>query len=336
MQHHSRNRPRIVTLGPLPAPVAARLEAYGEVVMTPEDGAQAFEMLDDSVVLLIPRGSVHVDGRWMDRAPGLKAIARTGVGYDSVSIEDATRRGIPVLYTPGAMTRAVAEHTLAFMLAAGKRLQFWRQSLVEGHWNARYTRRNWDFEGRVLGIVGYGRIGRLVRQLCRPLNMAVLADDPYIDHAAFAADEVEFTGLEELLRRATVITLHVPLTDETRALINRSNIGLVQPGSLLINTARGAVVEDLDLLVEALEEGRLEAVALDVFPDEPPDLTHPLFRHPRAIVTGHVAARTPLAQQRILETMLEDACAVLEGREPNLDHVVNPEVFSRGVLHRKS
>ncbi|GAB4220253.1 MAG: D-2-hydroxyacid dehydrogenase [Acidobacteriota bacterium] len=335
MLDRSRNRRRIVTLGPLPAPVAARLGAYGEVVMTPEDGVEAFEILDDSVILLIPRGSVYIDGRWMDRAPGLKAIARTGVGYDSVSIEDATRRGIPVLYTPGAMSRAVAEQTLAFMLAAGKKLQFWRQSLAEGNWSARYTSRSWDFEGRVLGIIGYGRIGRLVRQLCRPLNMVVLADDPYIDHAAYGDDQVEFTSLEDVLQRASVITLHVPLTNETRAMINRTNIRLVQPGSLLINTARGAVIEDLDLLVEALDEGRLEAVALDVFPDEPPDLSHPLFRHPRAIVTGHVAARTPLAQQRILETMLEDACAVLEGRRPNLDNVVNPEVYLQGAVQQK-
>jgi phosphoglycerate dehydrogenase-like enzyme len=284
--------------------------------------------MDENVILLIPRGSAFVDGRWMDRAPRLKAIARTGVGYDSVSIPDATARGIPVLYTPGAMTRAVAEQTLAFMLAAAKRLNFWRESLAAGNWSARYTARSWDLEASTVGIIGYGRIGRQVRRLCRPFAMQVLADDPYINHAAFADDEVEFVGLDELLSRANIVTLHVPLTDETRGMINAANLTLVQAGSILINTARGSVVESLDLLHSALESGRLDAVALDVFPEEPPDLGHPLFQHPRAILTGHVCARTPLAQRRILETMLADVKAVLEGRRPDFANVVNPEVFA--------
>lgn len=319
---------KIISIGPLAAHVVRRLEKYGGVVQLPDDSrVDVLQALDDSTVMLIARGSVYIDGEIFDRAPNLLAVARTGVGYDSVSITDATQRGVPVLYTPGAMTRQVAEQTLAFLLAATKKLNRWRQSLLQGDWNARYTTWSLDVEGSTLGIIGYGRIGRQVRRLCRPFEMKVLADDPYIDHSAYSADQVEFVGLEELLESSDIITLHVPLNDETRGLINRDNVGLIRPGSILINTARGGVIQSLDLLYDELETGRFEAVALDVFPEEPPDTSHALFSHPRVILTGHVAARTPLSQERILASMLAEVTAVLEGRRPNPENVVNPEVL---------
>jgi phosphoglycerate dehydrogenase-like enzyme len=159
----------------------------------------------------------------------------------------------------------------------------------------------------------------------------VLADDPYIDHAQYRADEIHFVDLEEIIRRSDILTLHVPLTTETTDLICASNIGTFRPGSVLINTARGKVISDLDLLSGALEDGILAGVGLDVFPDEPPDTRHPLFHHPAAVLTCHVAARSVIAQRRILNTMVEEVAAILEGRQPNLNNVVNPEVFSRGL-----
>ena len=319
---------RILSIGPLPRDVIGRFEPDCEVTCV-GDGSreEALEALDGRVVVIIARGSVMVDGSLMDRAPALQAVARTGVGYDTVCVEDATRRGIPVLYTPGAMTRAVAELTMAFLLTAFKKLNFWREALCGGDWDARYREKSRDLAGAVLGIVGYGRIGREVRLLSRPFDVRVLANDPYIDHGAFRDDDVDFVGFDEVLSRSDAVTLHVPLTEETRHMIDRSSLARIKPGALLINTARGSVVESLDLLLEGLENGPLAGVALDVFPDEPPLEAHPLFRHPRALVTGHVAARTPRSQARILETMVREVEAVLAGRTPNRANVVNPEVL---------
>ncbi len=323
------NEPRIVSIGPLPESVIEALSPHGRVVCIDDNGSRAdvLAAVGSDVILIVVRGSVIVDAEILDQAPRLKAVSRTGVGFDSVNIPDATARHIPVLYTPGAMTRAVAEQTLAFILAAAKKFSFWREALMTGDWNARYATRSLDLEGATLGIVGYGRIGRQVRRLARPFEMSILADDPYIDHSLYREDDVEFTGLDELLGRASIITLHVPLNEETTALINRKNIQHVREGSILINTARGPVIESLDLLVDELESGRLLAVGIDVFPEEPPPANHPIFRHPRALLTGHVSARTPKAQRQILETMLHDTLAVLEGRTPRIENVVNPEVF---------
>ncbi len=323
------SQPKIVSIGPLPDAIIETLSAHGRVTCIDDNGVRedVLAAVDEDVILIVARGSVLVDAEILDRAPRLKAVSRTGVGYDSVCIPDATARRIPVLYTPGAMTRAVAEQTLAFILAAAKKFAFWREALRAGDWNARYSTRSLDLEGAVLGIVGYGRIGRQVRRLSRPFGMSVIADDPYIDHGLYRDDEVEFTGLEELLSRASIVTLHVPLSAETTGLINGGNIRRMQPGSILVNTARGPVIESLDLLVDELESGRLLAVGIDVFPEEPPPPDHPIFRHPRALVTGHVSARTPRAQKQILETMLTDTLAVLEGRAPRRENVVNPEIL---------
>ncbi len=319
---------RIVSIGLLPDYVRAQFEPEYEILSVSDSSREeVVKAMDETVIAVIARGSVYFDGELMDRAPGLKLIARTGVGYDSVSIEEATDRGLPVTYTPGAMSRSVGELTLSLILAACKKLNIWRQALQDADWNLRYLETSQDLEGKILGIIGYGRIGRQVRMLSRGFGLRTLANDPYIDHSSFADDDITFVSFEDLLQQANIITLHVPLTGETRGLINRQNIGLIQPGSVLINTARGPVIESLDLLHKALEKGPLGAVGLDVSPDEPPDAAHPIFRHTRAYVTGHIAARTPLSQQRILETMVREVRAILNGTQPNLANIVNPEVL---------
>lgn len=322
-------RSRILSIGPLPEDVVEKLLPFAAVEQLDDSDRQAVvEAADESVLLIIARGSVMVDSEILDRTPRLKAVARTGVGYDSVRIEDATERRIPVLYTPGAMTRAVAEHTVAFILGAYKQLDFWKGRLAAGDWGARYRCRSLDLQGSTVGIIGYGRIGRQVRLLLQPFEVEVLADDPYIDQSKFVADQVTFVDLDGVLTRSDIVTLHVPLTGETRHLLNRQTLSRMPSGSVLVNTARGGVIESLDLVLEALESEHLSYAALDVFPDEPPGADHPLFRHPRCLATGHVASRSPRAQRGILETMLEDALALLSGRKPRIENVVNPEVFS--------
>jgi len=322
------NTETIISIGPLPEWVIEELGKDLEVIcLDDSDRSAVLNALDDRVIGIIARGPVCVDREIMEKAPNLRVISRTGVGYDSVSIPDASARRIPVVYTPGAMTRGVAEHALALILSAVKKMGTWSRALQNGDWNIRYTTQSRDLEGSTVGIIGYGRIGRAVRELLRPFNTRVIADDPYINHSEFSADEIEFADLDETLSRSDIVTLHVPLTEETYRLINSKNIHRMKAESILINTARGNVVENLDLLYAALEENRLGAVGLDVFPDEPPDRNHPLFKHPRAFCTGHVAARSPRSQRRILDTMLRETKAVLKGNLPHPENVVNPEVL---------
>jgi D-3-phosphoglycerate dehydrogenase len=322
---------KILCIGPLAEQVTAEFGNKFDLVAVDESSrSEALAHTDEDVILIIARGSVVVDREFMEKAPELAVVARSGVGYDTVSIEDATLRKIPVVYTPGAMSRAVAEHTVSFLLTSLKGLDGWKQSLRRGDWHIRYKRFGSDLRNKVIGIVGYGRIGKQVRSLLRPFDVRVLANDPYINHAQFADHQVEFVSFDELLNSSDIVSLHVPLTEETRGMINGQNISSFQPEAVLINTARGAVVESLDLLYEALETGQLAAVGIDVFPKEPPDTAHPLFGHPRAFLTPHVAARTPAAQNAIQMTMIGEIRRIFAGEAPNLENIVNPEVLGAG------
>lgn len=314
---------RIVSLGSLPEWVVKRLESRGEVIVILDaDPERFFGALGPEVEVLIPRGALAIDREILDCLPRLRVIARTGVGYDNIDIDEATKRGIPVLYTPGAMSQSVAEHTLALILALLKNLDSWQSALRQGNWEERYWSLGSELAGKSIGIVGYGRVGRRFRDLLRPFDCPVLVCDPYLDPAEFRDHDIGFQPLEELLSQSDVVSLHVPLTQETTAMINADNLRLFQPDALLINTARGRVIDNLDILLEALNDSRLGGVGLDVFNPEPPPF-HPLFDHFRVVATPHVASRTKEAQRAILETMLEDLEALLDGTRPRAENVVN-------------
>lgn len=318
---------KIVSIGTLPGWFHQEFESEFEIITVADSArGELLANLTPQVVAIIARGSVMIDDEVMDRAPGLKCVARTGVGYDTVDIEAASGRGLPVIFTPGAMSVAVAEHTMALLFAAAKRLEGWRAALDRGDWEERYEEFSRDISGGTLGIVGFGRIGRQVRRIVRPLELEILVNDPYLDPDDFRDQEVEFVGKPALYERSDFITLHVPLNPETTGIIDAAAIERMKEGAILINTSRGAVVSSLDLLYEALEGSRLRAVGLDVFPVEPPE-DHPIFRHPRAIVTGHVAARTPGAQANILNTVRVELKAILEGQAPNPTNIVNAQAL---------
>ncbi len=190
-----------------------------------------------------------------------------------------------------------------------------------------------DLEGKTIGIVGLGRIGREVAQRALSFDMAVLAYDPYVAAAVAQQVSAGLVPLDELMASANVITVHAVSTPETAALINGRNLALVRPGSYFLNFARGALIENLDILYEALMDGRLAGVGLDVFPQEPPlDLAHPLFRYPNFIGSPHVLASTEGAEKRCHRSMCRDIRAVLEGRRP--EWCVNPDVFDSPQLRR--
>ena len=194
-----------------------------------------------------------------------------------------------------------------------------------GQWRRRYEYHTGDLVGHTLGIVGMGRIGLRLAELARPFDLTVLGHDPYVDDHRLIELGIEPVKLGELLRRSDYVSLHVALSDETRGLINRERLAGMKRGAILINAARGGVVEGLDVVADALESGQLGGAGLDVFPEEPPDASHRIFKHPRCLCAPHMTGVSALAMERVFRSMATDMVAVVQGRRP--EYCVNPEVF---------
>jgi D-3-phosphoglycerate dehydrogenase len=253
------------------------------------------------------------------------AIVRYGIGVDNVDLEAARARGIPVCNVPDYCIDEVADHTLAFILAATRQVVSHTSHLRAGNWglavplSAMKTLRQ-----MTLGVVGFGRIGRAVTRRLAPFNCKLLVADP-----AVAPPEIERLGarpapLDELLRNADLITLHCPSTPQTRKLVNRDTLARLKPGSILINVGRGDLV-DTPALVEALEAGRLGAAALDVFDPEPIPANHPVLKMPNVILTPHVASASPTAMKKLRETAATLALMAVRGEAlPNIVNGVKP------------
>jgi D-3-phosphoglycerate dehydrogenase / 2-oxoglutarate reductase len=290
----------IVATGPV-HPVAVE-------ILGPIEVAENWRALLPDAEALIVRGDASVGQRELASAPRLRVIGRSGVGVDRVDMAATAACGIPVVVTPGANARAVAEGALTLMLALVKRLPELQRAVVERDWGARDRLELGDLEGATLGIVGYGRIGRELAEIARALGMRILAHDPLVDEAT--------TPLDALFENADVVSLHAPLTDETRGIVGPELLAHAKPGLVLVNTARGGLVTSLDDLLAALENGRLGGVGLDVFEEEPPDPSHPLFVHPRVVATPHALGLTLGAREAVFRAMAEGVAAVLRGETP--------------------
>ena len=219
--------------------------------------------------------------------PEIRIASRYGAGYDTIDVEDARRFGVWVANSPDYGVGEVATHALAMTLALLRHLAIYDRDIRAGRWHystAGTIRRTGD---RTLGILGLGRIGKRMAHIGRNSFKRVIACDPYLIDGDFPA-YVERVGLDELFAQSDALSLHVPLNAETRGIVDAGKLALMQPGSVLVNTSRGAVV-DIDALLPALESGRLDGVALDVLPVEPPPADHPLLAHPRALFTPHAA-----------------------------------------------
>ena len=315
----------ILATGPIDQVAIDILRPFGEVQVTPNGEPESILPLVGDAIGIAVRGGGGVDRRVIEAGQNLRVIGRSGVGVDNVDVEAATRHGIPVVYTPAAGASAVAEGAMAYMLALCKQINYWDQQLKSGNWESREESRPADLYGAVLGIVGLGNIGQTLAKLARPFGMSILAHDPYVTPQRASELGVELVSLEHLLARADFISIHTPLTPETKGLINRQRLKLVKHGAYLINLARGGVVDSLDTLYEALKEGVLAGVGLDVFAPEPPDVSHPIFQLPNCLTSPHSMGMTEGAMTRIFQSMAEDMAAVLKGFRPRF--VVNPEVF---------
>lgn len=277
-------------------------------------------------VALIARSPARVGADIFDALPDLAVVSATGSGADCFDIAAATERGIPVLHHPGIAPVPVAEYVIAAILVLNKRLRLADNFLrAGGSWEPKDRFSGIDTAGSTIGIVGFGAIGREVANRARlGLGMRVLAHDPGKTAALFAAYHVASTGLDELLSQSDVVSLHVPLRPETRRLIGPRELRLMRTSAILINTARGGVVDE-GALVAALRDGQIAGAALDVFDPEPPSAGNPLFALPNTLLTPHIAGLTGSAQARLSQEIASELERALRGQRPA--HIVNPSAW---------
>jgi phosphoglycerate dehydrogenase-like enzyme len=293
-----------VGLGPVPADVV--VPVLGDVDFVAKPDAAQLAAAQGAIV----RAAVKVGVEQFEAMPALRVVARTGVGVDDVDVAEATRRGIPVAITPGANTNAVAEGALAHILHLVKSLGPLTTLIREGGWAERTSIPVGDLEDSTIGIVGYGRIGRRVAHLAQAFGMRVLAYDP----VAQVPSDQDAGGLDALLAASDVVSLHLPLLESTRNIIDVAALERMRPGAVLVNVARGGLV-DLDAALSALESGHLGGLGLDSF-DPEPATHHPVYDHPRVVLTPHVMGLSAKAARTTFVDAATAVRAVLDGGAP--------------------
>jgi D-3-phosphoglycerate dehydrogenase/(S)-sulfolactate dehydrogenase len=236
---------------------------------------------------LAVRSATKVTAELLAAAPNLRVIGRAGTGVDNSDLAAATRRGVVVMNAPGGNSVSVAEHTMALLLALARSVPDASDSTRRGKWEKKKYSSGRELAGKLLGVVGTGNIGQLVVQRAKAFGMRVIAYDPFLSPEAAAKLGVELVDLAEVFRRADAITLHVPLTEQTRNMVNAATLAQMKPGALLVNCARGGLVDE-KALADALRSKHIGGAALDVFESEPPDKDHPLFTCENFIATPHL------------------------------------------------
>jgi D-3-phosphoglycerate dehydrogenase len=252
---------------------------------------------------LVVRSETKVTAEVMDHAPQLRVVGRAGVGVDNIDVPAATERGIVVMNAPDGNTITTAEHTIALLIAIARRVPQANSSLKSGHWD-RKSFIGVELQGKTLGVVGMGRIGRAVAARARAFGMAIVAFDPFLAPEQARDWDMELAPLNEVLARADFLTIHTPLTEETRGIINRDAFALMKKGVRVINCARGGLVDE-EALFEAIKSGTVAGAALDVFVKEPPASDHPLLSLDEVVVTPHLGASTTEAQEGVAFTVAE-------------------------------
>jgi D-3-phosphoglycerate dehydrogenase len=308
------------------SPERAIIEAAGGELIDAEklgpEEARAAAMQADGI---LARRLVF-DAPFLSRLSRCKIIVRYGVGVDNIDLEAATGAGILVGHVPFYCQDEVSTHTLALLLALVRRIASTHQRLSRGGWDVNRNDPVHRMTGRTVGLAGLGALGQAVAQKLQGWGMRLIATDPFIEPERAEKLSVELVGLDELLAQSDYISLHVPLLPETHHLINRSTLGRVKPGAFLVNTARGPVV-DAEALIEALESGRLAGAALDVFEQEPLPEDSPLRKHPKVLITDHMAWYSEESQLQLQKTAAEEVVRGCMGMLPRA--IANPEVLSK-------
>ncbi len=311
----STDKPLIIVAEPYLEEAVGRLRAIGDVVQVDgRDESELTEVLKDAQALLV-RSYTQVTRSLIENAPRLRVIGRGGVGLENIDLAAAREHKVAVVYTPGAATEAVADLTVGLMIAVSRQI-VQGDAAVRQHTFAearRYVCER-DLSQCTIGIIGMGRVGRAVARRCqRGFGATILyndmADPGWLDVPA------ERVSKETVYERSDIVTLHVPLTDQTKSLINKETLAQFKAGAMLINTSRGQVV-DSHALIEPLKAGQLSGVGLDVVDPEPLPMDHPLLAAPNLVLTPHIGAKTSQGLTR-MNAVVDDVVAVLEGRSPN-------------------
>lgn len=269
------------------------------------------------LVMVTPYG--NVGAAEIERATRCKAIVRYGTGVDNVDVEAATKQGIPVGYVPGAAVEEVAIHAVAMITGLARRLPIADRSVRAGDWTTNFTKGAQRFSEMTVGLLGIGRIGGKVADYINALEARVVAHDPYGEHPG-----VERVGFDELLETADILSLHVPLTDETRGIIGAKELERMKDGAALVNVSRGGLVDE-SALADALVRGKLGGAGIDVFSTEPLPVSSPLIAAPNTILSPHTAWRSEQSGHDYQTMALEQGRLALEGKR--MTEMVNPAVY---------
>lgn len=291
---------------------AQTLSAKGVTVLDRAgvEGAELHTAIADADGLLV-RSRTRVTAELLDAAPKLRAVARAGVGVDSIDLSAAAAHDVVVVNTPSSTSLAVAEHTLALMLSLLRAVPRADAAMKAGDWPKKELM-GAELAGKTLGVIGVGNIGRLVAERAAAFGMRVVGYDPYLDADALQLRGTQPVDLDDLYAQSDVITLHMPLTEETRGMLGAAAMAAMRTGVYLVCAARGGVIDEGALLA-ALNSGQVAGAALDVFASEPPGAS-PLVQHPQVVATPHIGAQTEEAQTRAAVDAAEELFNALSGQ----------------------
>ena len=283
-----------------------------------QDPNNYLDQMQDADALIVR--IAKCDGHAIEHSPNLKVIGRTGVGYDTVDVKKATELGIPVVITPGANNRSVAEHAVAMMFALSKNLVQAQNEMCAGNWEIRGAGKAFELEGKTVGVIGMGAIGRETAKICQGCGMS--------REKIEALGAKYYADYRELLKTADIITIHVPLTEETRNMIAKEQLASMKKTALIINCSRGGIINESDL-VQALREGVIAGAGTDVYCNEPPKTDDPLLNCPNLIVSPHSAAQTREAVIKMAQMCINGCLAVCRGEK--WPYVADPKVYEHPI-----
>ncbi len=318
----------VLIIQPIHAAGTAMLKAAG---LTPRlasapDMATVASEIGDAVGAITRNAGLNQAA--MDAAPKLKVLGNHGVGVDPIDLDHADRIGLPVVFTPYGNVQSVAEQAVSLMLAVAKSTARADEAVRQGNFGFKYDTPLAELHGGVLGIVGYGRIGRRTAAIASAaFGMRVMVYSPSVPADDIVADgAVKADTLDGLLREADVVSIHAPARAGTRHMINRDRLALMKPTAILVNTGRGAVIDEA-ALTDHLREKRILGAGLDVFESESMAADYPLLALPNVVLSPHIAGSTEQALKRTAEQVAQQVVDVVEGRRP--EHLVNPDTWTR-------
>jgi len=325
--------PRILLVEPIGDPGMRILREVGFVEILARRSQRELIARIRNADAVIIRAMLRIDSHVIDAGRRLKVIGRFGVGLDNVDVNRATERGIPIVWTPDANSAAVADFSFGLIIAIARRIASANDVLKQhGSWEKRHQLVGTDVSGKVLGIIGFGRVGRAVAERATGFRMKVLVHDPFVDDEVVSGHGGIPASLDELLTQSDFVSIHAPYTSQTRNLIGDREINMMKRRAFIINTARGGIV-DSRALVKALRAKRIAGAALDTFEEEPPRTYDALFQLENVVATPHIAAFTEESLERVSATIAEGVASALRNERPK--YVFNESIYQTSQTSQK-